>query len=135
MNEAERIQLLVTARLLRACSAATLLSTGLTVAAAALVMAGAGRPAVEAAVVLAGLVAAYFAVRVALDARLLSDAAANRWEGSEVDKALAELGLRAKTGPTRSWAERCSGARRLAALLCAATLLQGVFVFLGLVSS
>ncbi|HVG23591.1 MAG TPA: hypothetical protein VND45_05510 [Thermoanaerobaculia bacterium] len=97
MTDDERAHVIVTARLLHAVAALPWLAAGLTVAAAF-------KSAYTA--ILLGLVAIYYGVRVALDARLFDDVAAERLTTAQLDTA---LGARVH----RDWIDRSRGAKRL----------------------
>jgi len=103
MNDDERAQVLVTARLLASAEKAQWLSIALTVAAAVT-----RHP--ESVVV--GLIAQYFSLRVALDAHLFDDIADGRITASAFDAAAAEFRWRTGASPV-PWIQRCRGAHRL----------------------
>jgi hypothetical protein len=119
----ERAEVLVTARLLRAARVVQWLALALIV----LDIWTAFAPGFFSPMsVIAGLVALYFAVRVAFDARLFEDILADRLTTAQLDAALGSL---RKGTAGRSWSDRCRGARRLVVKLMIATALQaGVLV-------
>jgi hypothetical protein len=126
MTSAERGEVLVTARLLEAAGKVDVLSTGITlIAAASLFFASPHRAAALAAIVL-GIVAKLYAVRIAFDARLLADVAAGTLTTLDLDAAFP-----AKSG--RSWALRCRGARRLVVVFGVVAVLQCAVVACALV--
>jgi len=114
MTDTERAQVLVTARLLEAARSLDWLSTGLTILAAVLLVLT--RYALVALVL--GAVSKLYAVRVAFDAKLLHDIAADRFSTADLDAALG------RTGQERGWPDRCRGARRLVFVEAAATFAQ-----------
>ena len=103
MTEEERAQVLVTARLLASVGKAQWLSIALTVVAAI---------TRHPESVVLGLIAQFFSLRVALDARLFDDIAAKRLTTTAFDAAAAEFGWRRGTSHV-PWTYRCRGARRL----------------------
>jgi hypothetical protein len=108
MTSAERAKLLFTARLLGAARTIDWLSTGLTLAAvwhSAYISA------------LFGIIAKYYAFRVALDAKLFDDLANDRLAVADLDAALGRTG-------NREWPDRIRGARQLLVLLTIATVAQ-----------
>lgn len=116
MTGGERAQILLTARLLEAASKLDLLSTGLTlIAVASLVFMEPGIAAIAA--VMLGLIAKFYNVRIAFDARLLNDVATSALTMEALDEAFP-----AKAG--RSWADRCRGASRLVTASVVITLAQ-----------
>jgi hypothetical protein len=130
MTPQERAQVLLTARLLQAAGRIDWLSTGLTlVAAAAVAVFGPNIVAAAAAIVL-GIVGKLYSVRIAFDARLFHDIAAERLTAPELDSALAGLGLRKADKAPRPWNDRCRGARRLVIVCGAITAAQAVAVIL-----
>jgi hypothetical protein len=103
MSDEERAQVLVTARLLASAEKAQWLSVALTVAAAVT-----RHP--ESAVL--GLIAQYFSLRIALDARLFDDIASDRLTTSTFDSAAAAFQWRTGASPV-PLTNRCRGAHRL----------------------
>lgn len=115
MTPAERAQILVYARLLEAAGKIDLLSTGLTLLAAAAMLFGTTnvRSAIAGIVVIVlGLAAKLYTVRIAFDARLLDDVVAGKLTTEDLDAAFP-----AKAG--RAWSERLRGAKWLV-ISCAA---------------
>jgi hypothetical protein len=102
MTAAERAQILVTARLLEAAGKIDILSTGLTLLATAAMLFGAFAIAGVVAIML-GIVAKLYGVRVAFDARLLSDVAPDKLTDADLDAAFPS-----KAG--RAWSDRLRGA-------------------------
>ena len=111
MTNDDRARILVTARLLHATALLRWL------AAALLVLSIAPRPSMIA--IALGLVAIYYGIRVAFDAALFDDIAAERLTTEELDAALARV-----RPPDRSWSDPCRGARRLAILSAIFTVAQ-----------
>ena len=130
MTAEERAEVLVTARLLRAASLAEWLAVGLAVVAAWGVAYGTRGRAFALGALVLGLVAILVAVRVAFDARLFEDAAAQRITRDDLDAALCARGLIPPGKVGRSWPARCRGATRLVVISAVATLLQVVAVIL-----
>jgi len=120
MISAERAQILVTARLLEAAGKIDTLSTGLTLLAAAAMLFGAFEIAGVVAIVL-GIVAKLYGVRIAFDARLLSDVALDKLTTEDLDAAFPS-----KAG--RAWSDRLRGAKRLVIVLAATTTAQCVAI-------
>lgn len=120
MTPAERAQILVTARLLEAAGKIDILSTGLTLLAAAAMLFGAFEIAGVVAIVL-GVVAKLYSVRIAFDARLLSDVALDQLTTEDLDAAFP-----AKAG--RAWSDRLRGAKRLVVVLAATTIAQCIAI-------
>lgn len=117
MTEAERAEVLVTARLLASASRLSWLVVAVTaIAAAALALARFRAQTIVA--VVAGVAGIYYAIRISFDARLLEDIIAMRLTTEAMDAALG------RAGSERSWADRCAGARRLVVRCGAATLIQ-----------
>jgi hypothetical protein len=116
MTAEERTNVLVTARLLEGALRIDLLATSLTLLATALLFFSMRKYEFVLAIVL-GMVAKIYAVRIAFDARLLSDVAKERLTSADLDAAFPK-----KAG--RSWSERCRGARRLVFKCAAATMAQ-----------
>ena len=123
MTPEERAETLVTARLLRATTPVQWLVVALTVLAGGRLLFGQASIGAVAAIV-AGVVAALYGVRIALDARLLEDVAAGTMSTEDLDKALAAFGKSAD----RSWGDRCRGSRRLVLSFTTATTAQVVAV-------
>lgn len=113
MSEHERLETLITGRLLRAGAGLGWLSIGLTVAAAMPLLSGTGLRGVCIGVLVTGMVAAYLAVRVGFDASLFLDASERSLSIEVFDRALTGLRLVAPDRTGRSWNERCRSARRL----------------------
>lgn len=107
----------VTARLLRAAKSIDWLSLAL------LVIAVWRREPVSAAL---GLIARYYAFRVAFDARIFDDLAEGRMTIEEFD----EAGLVPPKKRGRPVADRCRGAMRLVAILGILTTAQAIVLFL-----
>ena len=120
MNAEERAEVLVTARLLRAVAHIRWLSAALTVLAAWRMSTG-GAPPWTIGAILLGSIAAYYGIRVSLDARLFDDVLSDRISTQELDAALRAFG---KTSTDRPWRSRCRGARRLVTLLAATVITQ-----------
>lgn len=125
MNQADRSEAVITARLLQGAGSLDWLSIGLTVVAAGALAFGepTGRIPAIAAVVL-GFVARLFAVRAAFDAGFFEAIAGGNFELRDLDLALVSLDLAPKTKIERPWSQRCRGARRLVAQLGVITLAQ-----------
>jgi hypothetical protein len=124
MTPAERAQILVTARLLEAAAKIDTLSTGLTLLAAAAMLFGVrnGCFAIAGIVVIAlGVVAKVYSVRIAFDARLLSDIALGQFTDADLDAAFP-----AKAG--RVWSDRLRGAKRLVSFGAIATIAQCIAI-------
>lgn len=113
MTESERAAVLLCSRLLRAYAVVSWLSLGLGLGVALMIFQGVLHGVASVAVVVAGLLGSYWVVRIEFDARVLADAAARSWQGSVVDDALRELGLRSSSNAGRAWEARCKGALRL----------------------
>jgi len=124
MSDQERLETAVTAALLARGRSLDWLSTALTVAAAALLLAGLGAAKLEAAIVLVGIGAKYLGTRVAFDARLFEIAAERALAIEPFDAAMTRLRLIPPSKTGRPWADRCRGARRLLRLQAAAVALQ-----------
>lgn len=122
MTPAERAQILVTARLLEAAGKIDTLSTGLTLLAAAAMIFGAFEIAGVVAIVL-GIVAKLYSVRIAFDARLLSDVALDKLTTEDLDAAFP-----AKVG--RVWSDRLRGAKRLVIFYAIAMMAQCMAIIL-----
>ena len=120
MTPAERAQILVTARLLEAAGKIDILSTGLTLLAAAAMLFGAFEIAGVVVIVL-GIVAKLYSVRIAFDARLLRDVVLDRLTTEDLDAAFP-----AKAG--RAWSDRLRGAKRLVIVLAATTAAQCIAI-------
>jgi hypothetical protein len=117
VTPAERAEIVVTSRLLEASGKLDLLATGVAlVSATALLFSTPHRVAALTAIAL-GIVAKFYAVRIAFDARLFADVALLTLTMSDLDAAFAK-----KAG--RSWSERCRGARRLIVVFGLATVAQ-----------
>lgn len=114
MTAEERAEIVVTARLLEAAGRIDWLSTGLTLIAAVSL-----HGLTAATAILLGVVAKFYSVRIAFDARLFADVAAETLTMSDLDAA-----FRKKSG--RSWPERCRGARRLVVVCAIVTAAQCV---------
>ncbi|MEO8215626.1 MAG: hypothetical protein ABI718_00940 [Acidobacteriota bacterium] len=113
MTSAERTEVLVTARLLQATAKFQWLSIGLTLLALISLVLEKSGSLVLIAVAGLGLVVNYYGFRMAFDARLLTDAAAERLTAADLDVALTALSLAKASKGGRSWSERCLGAKRL----------------------
>lgn len=120
MTPAERAQVLVTARLLEAAGKIDMLSTGLTLLAAAATLFGVFNIA-GIVVIALGVVAKLYSVRIAFDARLLSDVALDKLTTADLDAAFP-----AKAG--RAWSERLRGAKRLVVSCAVATIAQCIAI-------
>lgn len=136
MNADERAAVVVTSRLMRAASRLDWLSTGLTIVASAAIVLTSPHP-YAAAVVILGIVAKFYFVRIALDARLLEDVAAETLSTAALDQVLVSLGFVPPHRTGRPWSDRCRGARRLvviASLITAAQALTlaGITIYGGL---
>ena len=124
MTSAERAQILVTARLLEAARKIDTLSTGLTLLAAAAMLFGTPSIAFQIAgivVIVLGVVAKLYSVRIAFDARLLSDIAFDKLTAADLDAAFP-------TKAGRAWSERLRGAKRLVILCVVTTIAQCIAV-------
>lgn len=108
MTDAERAEILVTARLLEAASKIGWLSIGVTLL---------GLYSRKPAPVVIGVLALYYAVRIAFDAPLFADIGSGKLSADDLDAAFP-----AKAG--RSWSARCRGARRLVVICASLTLTQ-----------
>jgi hypothetical protein len=124
MTSAERDQIVLTARLLRAAQTIDWLSTGLTLIAAAGIVLGHGSRIPAIATVVLGVIAKLFGVRIAFDARLFEDVAAERVSTSGLDSALGALELAPPDTAHRPWSDRCRGAKRLVLGCAGATIGQ-----------
>jgi hypothetical protein len=113
---------LVTARLLRSSASLQWLTFALTVLGATALVRGTARPAATTVLVL-GFVAIYYGMRVAFDARLFDDIVRQRLTTEDLDGVLETFG-RPATETTRSWTDRCRGARKLVMTLSATTIVQ-----------
>jgi hypothetical protein len=135
MNDQERLETAVIAALLAGGRSVDWLATALTVAAATLLLAGLGAPALEVAIVLVGIAGKYLATRVAFDARLFEIAAERALATEPFDAAMTCLGLLAPAKTGRPWIDRCRGARRLLRLQAAAVTLQCALAAAAVVAS
>jgi len=91
VTEAERAEILVTARLLASASRLSWLLVAVTaIAAAALALARFHAPTVVA--VVAGVAGIYYGIRISFDARLLEDIIAMRLSTEAMDAALGRAG-------------------------------------------
>jgi hypothetical protein len=117
MTPAERAEIIVTARLLEAAKSLDLLSTGLSLVSAAIVLLGKPHRTAAIACIVCGIVAKFYSVRIALDARLFGDVVTETLTMSDLDAAFAK-----KSG--RGWIERCRGAKRLVVTCAIATAAQ-----------
>ncbi|MHB0970587.1 MAG: hypothetical protein ACYC7A_02860 [Thermoanaerobaculia bacterium] len=122
MTAQERALVLVTARALRAAASLDWLSTGLTLVSAAAILFDTPSVVFPAIAIILGAIAKFYAVRIAFDARLLEDLAAETISTPQLDDALAVLVDKAPSD--RSWPDRCRGARRLVMLCGVATIAQ-----------
>jgi hypothetical protein len=127
----DRAKILVTARLLEGAGKLDVLSTGLTLMAAAAVVLGSMRLWTASIAIALGLIAKYFSVRMSFDARLLRDVASDSLSTADLDAALAALELAPPEKAGRDWTARCHGARRLIIAHSLFTLCQIVVVVLG----
>lgn len=132
MNDADRAEILVTARLLRAAGRVDWLGTGLTIVAAAALFFGAASRFWTMTALVIGVVAKVYFVRVSLDARLLEDVASGRLETEGLDSALVALGRKASQN-VRSWPDRCRGARRLVVSASSLTVAEAVALAMAVV--
>ncbi len=130
MTPDERARIIVTARLLRAAATIDWLSTGLTLLGAVALAAGLHGPVAAAATVAIGVVAKVYGVRIAFDARLLEDVAADRLSTSDLDAALGAMKLAPPDKAGRPWLDRCRGAMRLVRYCALATAAQCVAIIL-----
>ncbi len=130
MNPDERAQIRVTVALLRAAEKTYWLSAGLVVLTGASIVFGRGNRAAAIGAVAVGLVATYYWIRIAFDARLLDHILAERLTASDVDQALAAMSLARADRAGRPWTDRCRGAKRLVAIYTAAVAAQTVGVIL-----
>jgi hypothetical protein len=120
MTQQEETEVLVTAALLRAGALLPWLAVGLTtLCTTALVLRLSFLPALVGAA--SGLAAIYYGVRVAFDAKLFEEIAAQRVTTEDLDRALMAFG---KQGDKRNWLARCHGARGLVARLAIACVAQ-----------
>lgn len=117
MTAAERAQILITARLLEAAGRIDLLSTGLTLLAAAAMLFATPNPFAGVVAIVLGVVVKLYGVRIAFDARLLSDIALDQLTSADLDAAFPS-----KAG--RDWSLRLRGARRLVIVCAVATIAQ-----------
>lgn len=127
MSDAERLQTLVTARLLAEGRSLDALGIGLTVAAALVLFAGTDLATPAIGTVLMGLVAKYLGTRVAFDARLFADASSRGLSTAAFDDAMRALGLLPDEKAGRDWTARCRSARQLLTLQAVAVALQCAF--------
>jgi hypothetical protein len=124
MTPAERAQILVTARLLEAAKKIDALSTGLTLLAAAAMLFRTASTVFQIAgivVIALGVVAKLYSVRIAFDARLLSDIALDKLTTADLDAAFP-------TKAGRDWSDRLRGAKRLVVLYAVTTIAQCIAV-------
>jgi hypothetical protein len=117
----ERALIVVTANFLRAAAKAQWLAIGLTIVAAASIIFTTARRAPAIAAIVLGVISIYYGIRVAFDARLLEDVAAERLTAADLDSVFVK-------NKGRSWSDRCRGARRLVAFGAAATIAQMIAV-------
>jgi hypothetical protein len=122
MTSEERAEVVVTARMLQSGAFLQWIAGGLLAATAAALLFNVGNLFPTIIALAAGAVASIYAFRVALDARLFDDIANETLSTDGLDHALAAIGKR--TQKTRSWPDRCRGARRLIARAAAATAVQ-----------
>ncbi|MEO8381259.1 MAG: hypothetical protein ABI779_16490 [Acidobacteriota bacterium] len=123
MTSAERGQVLLTGRLLEAAAKLDLLSTGITLLAAASLFFSPRDRVVGILCVVLGIVVKFYAVRIAFDARLLADIAAGTLTTADLDAAFPK-----KAG--RDWSLRCAGAKRLVLVFGVLVIVQCVLVVL-----
>ena len=121
MTPEERALLAVTADFLRAASKVQWLAAGLVIVAAASLVFTTARRAPAIAAMALGIIATYYGVRVAFDARLLEGVATERLTATDLEAVFVK-------NKGRSWADRCRGARRLVAFEAAATIAQLIAV-------
>jgi len=126
VNEDERLETLITGRLLGAGKPLGWLSMGLTLAAVVCLLVGTAWTPVSLGMVVAGMAGSYLVVRVGLDAKLFVDVSEARLSAQALDEAMARLGLVPHGRKARSWTERCRSARRLLVRLAATVVLQCV---------
>jgi hypothetical protein len=126
VNDNERLETLITGRLLAAGEPLGWLSMGLTLAAAVCLLVGTPWMPAVLGMVAAGLAGSYLVLRVGLDAKLFVDVSEGRLSTQALDEALAQLGLVSRGGKARSWTERCHSARWLLVRLAATVVLQCV---------
>lgn len=126
MTDGERIEAMITARLLGTGRIVDWLGTGLTLVAAGALLLGSVATWPAIGVILLGLVAKYFAVRVCFDAKLFRDVARERLSTEAFDAAMRHLGLLPGGKGGRGWTERCKAARGLLARQVAVVALQSL---------
>lgn len=133
-GDADRPQILITARLLRAAERIDWLATGLTLLAVAALLFGTPNRAFSVVAVALGLLAKLYRVRISFDARLLEDLAGERLTTAELDSALSVVKLAPPAKAGRPWPVRCRGARRLVIVYAGVTVVQaGVLILMGIV--
>ena len=128
MTSEERTEVLLTSRLLQAAADMQWLSIGFTLIAALAYFFQSPQRLWPLAVVVLGLVVNYYGFRIHFDASLFEDAAAERITAEGIDAALVSLSLSAEGKSTRSWSDRCSGAKRLVTRCAIVLLIQTVAV-------
>jgi len=123
MTDDERAEVVITARMLRACAPLPWLATILIGVAAFALLRG---TAVAALIVsmAAGVAALVYGIRIVFDARLFEDVLDERLTMQQLD---ATLGLKT---PGRSWPDRCRGARRLPTIAAGAIVVQLILLVL-----
>jgi len=117
MTAEERVRILITARWLEAAARIDFLSSGFTLLTLAVLAIDRSRWLPTLAVIVLGIVAKVYAMRIAFDAGLFADIAAERITAADLDRAFPK-----KAG--RSWEARCRGARGLVVKSVVLTLAQ-----------
>lgn len=117
MTDDERAEIVITARMLRACAPLPWLAIIL-IGVAAFALARATAIGVLLVSMAAGLTALVYGIRIVFDARLFEDVLEQRLTMQQLD---ATLGLKT---PGRPWSDRCRGARNLPRVAGAALVVQ-----------
>lgn len=126
MTSEERAQMLVTARLLEAAGRIDILSTGLTFVAAAALLFGELHGffgIIGIGAIALGMMAKYYAVHIAFDARLFADVAHDKLTAADLDAAFP-------TKAGRPWSDRLNGAKQLLAMFAGIMTAQSVAIVL-----
>lgn len=131
MNETERAEVVVTARLLRAAGRVDWLGTGVTLLAGVGLLLSKGNGAAMVVALLLGVAAKVYFVRIVFDARLFEDVAEGRVSTPDLDRALSSVGGAEGTPGERPWSDRCRGARRLIVVGAVITIVQCLVLLVG----
>lgn len=130
MTDDERLQALITARLLGTGRIVDWLGTGLTLVAAGAILLGSVAIWPAIGVIVLGLLGKYLSVRVCFDAQLFHDIAAERLSTEAFDSAMRHLGLMAQGKAARAWNDRCKSARALLTRQIGVVVLQSLLAAL-----